>query len=472
MSNMATRPQNIGIKAIEIYFPSQCVDQTELEKFDGVSAGKYTIGLGQTRMSFCDDREDIYSLALTTLTNLISKYSLDLKNIGRLEVGTETMLDKSKSVKSVLMQLFEKSGNFNVEGVDSYNACYGGTNAVFNSLNWIESSAWDGRDAVVVTGDIALYKKGNARPTGGAGCVAMLIGPDAPLAFEPGLRGSYITHAYDFYKPDLTSEYPYVDGQFSLRCYTEAVDACYKAYNARERTLKAQANGSAVNGHAVNGNGVHKEETEKAPLDRFDFMAFHAPTCKLVSKSYARLLYNDFLEDPTHPVFKEVAPELRDLDYQASLTDKNVEKTFMGLTKKRFTERVQPAIQVATMCGNMYCGSVYGGLVGLISNIAPKTMQGKRIGVFSYGSGLASSMFSLKVVGDTTEMAEKLNLQERLDARRVVAPEVYDEMCMLREKAHLKKDFKPVGEVEGLVPGTYYLTEVDDMFRRKYEVKA
>jgi hydroxymethylglutaryl-CoA synthase len=35
----------------------QCVDQSELEKFDGVSAGKYTIGLGQTRMSFCDDRE-------------------------------------------------------------------------------------------------------------------------------------------------------------------------------------------------------------------------------------------------------------------------------------------------------------------------------------------------------------------------------------------------------------------------------
>lgn len=68
-------------------------------------------------------RTDIYSMALTTLSSLISKYSIDLKNIGRLEVGTETMLDKSKSVKSVLMQLFEKSGNFNVEGVDSYNAC-------------------------------------------------------------------------------------------------------------------------------------------------------------------------------------------------------------------------------------------------------------------------------------------------------------------------------------------------------------
>jgi hydroxymethylglutaryl-CoA synthase len=35
----------------------QCVAQAELEKFDGVSTGKYTIGLGQTKMSFCDDRE-------------------------------------------------------------------------------------------------------------------------------------------------------------------------------------------------------------------------------------------------------------------------------------------------------------------------------------------------------------------------------------------------------------------------------
>ena len=421
---MASRPQNIGIKAIEIYFPSQCVDQSELEKFDNVAAGKYTIGLGQTKMSFCDDREDIYSIALTTLSSLFKKYSIDPASIGRLEVGTETMLDKSKSVKSVLMQLFEKAGNFNVEGVDNVNACYGGTNAVFNSVNWVESSAWDGRDAVVVAGDIALYKKGNARPTGGAGCVAMVIGPDAPIAFEPGMRGSYIKHAYDFYKPDLTSEYPYVDGQFSLLCYTEAVDACYKAYNAREETLKAK-----MNGHAINGNGAHKEEELKAPLDRFDYMAFHAPTCKLVSKSYARMLYNDYLSDPSLPIFADVPAELREMSYDASLTDKTVEKTFMALTKKRFNERVQPAIQVATMCGNMYCGSVYGGLVGLIANIAPKQLKDKKLGIFSYGSGLASSMFSLKVVGDTSKMVENLDLQQRLDARKVVAPEVYDEVC-------------------------------------------
>ncbi|KAH6678298.1 hydroxymethylglutaryl-coenzyme A synthase C terminal-domain-containing protein [Halenospora varia] len=462
---MSTRPQNIGIKAIEIYFPSQCVDQSELEKFDGVSAGKYTIGLGQTKMSFCDDREDIYSFALTAASNLLSKYKIDTNSIGRLEVGTETILDKSKSVKSVLMQLF--GDNTNIEGVDTVNACYGGTNAVFNAVNWIESSGWDGRDAIVVTGDIALYAKGNARPTGGAGAVAMLIGPNAPVVVEPGLRGSYMQHTYDFYKPDLTSEYPIVDGHFSIRCYTEAVDACYKAYNKREATLKAVVNGQA-NGH-VNGNGVAADKTS---LDRFDYMTFHAPTCKLVSKSYARLLYNDFLADPTSPAFAEVPAELRDMEYAKSLTDKVVEKTFMGLTKKRFNERVQPSIEVATMCGNMYCASVYGGLVTLLSNVDSATLQGKRIGVFSYGSGLASSLFSLKVNGSTEEIKSALNLKERLAARRTVAPEVYDEMCELRKKAHLQKSYTPNGSPDTIAKGVYYLESVDDMFRRKYAIQA
>ncbi|KAL4970064.1 hydroxymethylglutaryl-CoA synthase [Aspergillus stella-maris] len=458
-----SRPQNIGIKAIEVYFPRQCLDQTELEKHDGVSEGKYTIGLGQTKMSFCDDREDIYSIALTTLSSLMNKYNVDPKSVGRLEVGTETLLDKSKSVKSVLMQLFTPHGNTNIEGIDTVNACYGGTNAVFNSINWVESSAWDGRDAVVVCGDIALYAKGNARPTGGAGCVAMLIGPDAPIVFEPGLRASYITHAYDFYKPDLTSEYPVVDGHFSLRCYTEAVDACYKAYAAREKTLKEKAQ---------NGTNGATQDESKNELDRFDYILFHAPTCKLVQKSYARMLYNDFLANPTHPSFVEVAPELRDIDYDTSLTDKNVEKTFMALTKKRFAERVRPGLDVATLCGNMYTATVYAGLCSLLSNVTFDPSQPKRLGFFSYGSGLASSLFSAKVVGDVSYIVEKLNLQNRLNERTVLPPTEYEAMCELREHAHLAKDFKPSGKPETLFPGTYYLTEIDGMFRRKYDVKA
>lgn len=138
-------PEDVGILAMEVYFPSTCVDQTELEKFDGVGAGKYTIGLGQTHMGFCGDQEDINSLCLTAVKGLMDKTGISYSDIGRLEVGTETILDKSKSVKTVLMQLFVDSGNSSVDGIDTTNACYGGTQALFNAVAWMESSLWDGK---------------------------------------------------------------------------------------------------------------------------------------------------------------------------------------------------------------------------------------------------------------------------------------------------------------------------------------
>lgn len=45
--------------------------------------------------------------SLTVVTNLLEKYGVDPKQIGRLEVGSETVIDKSKSIKTFLMQIFE-----------------------------------------------------------------------------------------------------------------------------------------------------------------------------------------------------------------------------------------------------------------------------------------------------------------------------------------------------------------------------
>lgn len=170
----------------------------------------------------------------------MNKHGIDPRSVGRVEVGTETILDKSKSVKTVLMQLFTPSGNFNILGmiwchaspsspclyicssflgIDNVNACYGGTNALFNAVSWVESTFWDGRYAIVVAGDVAVYARGPARPTGGAGVVAMLIGPNAPVVLETGVTATYMEHAYDFYKPDHHSEYPTVDGRLSIACY-------------------------------------------------------------------------------------------------------------------------------------------------------------------------------------------------------------------------------------------------------------
>ena len=71
-----------------------------LEAFDGVSKGKYTIDLGQDCMTFCMDLEDVISMNLTVVTFLLEKYAIDPKQIGHLEVGSETVIDKSKSIKT------------------------------------------------------------------------------------------------------------------------------------------------------------------------------------------------------------------------------------------------------------------------------------------------------------------------------------------------------------------------------------
>jgi hydroxymethylglutaryl-CoA synthase len=442
--------QNVGIKAIQYYIPGQYVNQSELETFDGVSSGKYTVGLGQTNMAFVNDREDIYSMSLTALKNLIDNYNIDVNSIGRLEVGTETLLDKSKSVKSVLMQLFGE--NSDVEGIDNINACYGGTAAVINCINWVQSEAWDGRDAIVVCGDIAIYEKGAARPTGGAGTVAILIGPDAPIVFEP-VRGTYMEHAYDFYKPNFTSEYPVVDGHFSLSCYVKAVDYCYKSYSK-----KAIAKGLSNSSNGTVG------------INFFDYNAFHVPTCKLVAKSYARLLYNDFIQDPSK--FPDVdSSKLLNLDYETSLIDKTVEKTFMPLSKEKFNQSVKPSLELPTNVGNMYTGSVWGSLCSLISIVGNESLQNKRIGLFSYGSGLAASMLSVKVISDISSIVDKLNVKQRLELREKKSPEEYEIAIALREKAHLQKSFKPEGSIEYIPKNSFYLTEIDDKYRRFYEIK-
>jgi hydroxymethylglutaryl-CoA synthase len=58
------------------------------------------------------------------------------------QVGTESLVDKSKSTKTTLMALFEAAGNRDMEGATTINACYGGTAAFFNSAAWVESSEW------------------------------------------------------------------------------------------------------------------------------------------------------------------------------------------------------------------------------------------------------------------------------------------------------------------------------------------
>ncbi|TDL26747.1 hydroxymethylglutaryl-CoA synthase [Rickenella mellea] len=472
------RPKDVGILAMEMYFPRRCISEEDLEVFDGVAKGKYTIGLGQQFMACTDDREDINSFALSVVSSLMEKYDIDPKSIGRLDVGTETIIDKSKSVKTVLMDLFVASGNSDIEGIDSKNACYGSTAAIFNAVNWVESRSWDGRNAIVFAGDIAIYAEGGARPVGGAGACAMLIGPNAPIVFEP-IHGTYMANTYDFYKPKLDSEYPEVDGPLSITTYLSALDASYSRF--REKTAKARvASTLATNGHSngsnghanghANGNGKAADPKAGFSLDDVDYPVFHSPYGKLVQKGHARLVYNDFLSSPSSPKFSTVAsPDaLLEMTHKASLTDKSIEKTFVALSGPAFKKSVSPSMHCAKRCGNMYTASLYGGLASVISTVEPEELRGKRISMFAYGSGCASSFYALRVKGDTSVIREKMDLLARLAAMKVVPCQEYVDSLKLREKNHNAGSYTPTGSLDNIWPGAYYLENIDEKYRRSY----
>ncbi|CAB0031284.1 unnamed protein product [Trichogramma brassicae] len=408
-------------------------------------------------MGFCNDREDINSLCLTVVHRLFDRYDVKPQDIGRLEVGTETILDKSKSVKSCLMQLFEPSGNTDVEGIDTTNACYGGTAALFNAISWVESSAWDGRLALVVCADNAVYAPGSARPTGGAGAIAMLVGPHAPLVLDQGLRASCMRHVYDFYKPDLRSEYPTVDGRLSIQCYLSALDTCYQRYCDKVKAKKAN---------------------HQTSVNDFDAVLFHSPYCKLVQKSFARLALVDFINSSKSKSIENHVDlqKFSNIALEDTYFDRDVEKAFMALSKEDFEKKTKPSLFIANQVGNMYTPSVYSGLISLLIDKPIEELAGNKIGVFSYGSGLASSMYSITVTSDLSQDSQLRKLvtnlsyvKTQLEARQQVHPEEYTKVLSLREKNCHTVPYEPQGSIDNMFPGTYYLVKVDEMYRRTYE---
>ncbi|CAD6585570.1 MAG: hypothetical protein TREMPRED_004177 [Tremellales sp. Tagirdzhanova-0007] len=494
--DIPARPQNVGILAMEMYFPRRCISEADLEEFDGVSKGKYTIGLGQKYMAFTDDKEDVNSVALTVVSSLLKKYDIDPNSIGRLDVGTETLIDKSKATKTVLMDLFAPAGNNDIEGIDNKNACYGSTAALFNCVNWMQSESWDGRNAIVMCGDIAIYQEGSARPVGGMGACAMLIGPNAPLVLEP-VHGTYIANTWDFHKPNLSVEYPTVDGPWTITAYLGALDKAYSSYQDKLAKSKARAAkklslasvsiaiqdvagqiaeqaGNMLNGTTANGHAVHVDvdSTEQDGIANFDYVCLHSPYGKLVQKGHARMFYNDYLRNPNSSAFSTVPDTIRTLDKSKTFTDKMVEKTFLGIAGDHYKSAIVPGTDCVVRCGNMYTASLFGALASVLSSSPDGLPLGTRIGMYAFGSGCAASFYALRVAGSTADFARKIGLRERLAAMEVRSCDEYVTALKLREANHNAVKYTPQGSLDNIWPGSYYLDGVDNLYRRTYTQKA
>ena len=116
-----------------------------------------------------------------------------------------------------------------------------------------------------------------------------------------------------------------------------------------------------------------------------------------MQKSLARLAFNDFKANPE--VFPQsLQSSFAQVELEDSYFNRDVEKSFLEVSKMTFEAKTVPSLMIAKNVGNMYTPSLYGGLVSfIVSHETAESLVGKRVALFSYGSGCASTFFSVKV---------------------------------------------------------------------------
>ncbi len=426
---------SVGIDYIAIHIPRIYLDMpktmSEITKSMPETYQKprepsyFTNGIGIHKSSLPDKHEDLTTMCANACLKLLKESKTKPNEIGRWEIGNETVTDGSKAVTSYvsgcLEQIYGKGVFDYVAKSENKFACAGGTIAVDNAVNWIKSGKGKGKKAIVCAGDIALYERGDPGEfTQGAGAVAMLISEDPGLIEIEDAQGWCSRDKNDFLKPEV-SKYPSVDGKFSIQTYLDAM---------RDATI-------------VYGNNAIEEgllTKNDMPIDNFERILFHVPFPKMAEKAgaagYIHALRGTkegkLLEKEVgpEPIKKPKMNEKETSDYTYALNEfrKNVSKT------KRFqdfyTEKIHPSLILGMYIGNIYAGSVHLARASVFEHakLNKVDMSGYRLLVGSYGSGLQAEVHGERVVENYKKVAKKFNFSKLLESRKSLSPKQYEKV--------------------------------------------
>ncbi|MGX4685651.1 hydroxymethylglutaryl-CoA synthase [Vagococcus sp. JNUCC 83] len=253
----------VGIDKINFYTPNTCIDLEELATHRGVDPAKFTIGIGQSKMSVPPISQDTVSMAANAAYPLLT--ADDLNNIDLIVVGTETGVDESKSVASFIHDLlnihpFAKS-------IDLKQACYGATAGLMMAVDFVKLHP--DKKALVIGSDISRYGlNSSGEVTQGAGAVAMLISSCPRILEIEDISVSMTKSIFDFWRPNY-SKTAIVDGKFSNEAYISFFSDLWNEYTKR---------------------------TERS-LEDFNAFCFHLPYTKMGKKALLPLLER---ENPTN----------------------------------------------------------------------------------------------------------------------------------------------------------------------------
>ncbi|MGP6408005.1 hydroxymethylglutaryl-CoA synthase [Streptococcus dysgalactiae] len=254
---------------------------------------------------------------------------------------------------------------------------------------------------LVIASDIAKYGIDSAgESTQGAGSIAMLITANPRILELHQDNVAQTRDIMDFWRPNYSTT-PFVNGVYSTKQYLDSLETTWQAY----------------------------QDKTGAQLTDFAAFCFHLPFPKLALKGLNKMM------DESLPVEH----------------------------KEHLLENFQASITYSKQIGNIYTGSLYLGLLSLLEN--SKTLQaGDRIGLFSYGSGAVSEIFSGQLVAGYEQMV-MTNRQTILDQRHRLSVAEYEELFY--EEAKL--DEQGNASFNTYLTSKFALTEIKDN-QRLYQI--
>lgn len=392
----------IGIHDLEMATGHHVVDLAQLADHAGIAPGKYVLGLGQSEMSMLAEDEDIVTMGAAAAKPLLERNGIE--GIRTLLFATESGVDQSKAAGISAAKLLGLPHSVRV--VEMKQACYGGTAALQAAIGIVARSPQE--RVLIIASDNARYLLDSpGEPTQGAGAVAMLVSADPELLEIEPANGISTTDVDDFWRPN-DSTTAVVDGHLSVGAYLDAVSDAWA-------DLQSQG-GPAI-----------------GDIDR---VIYHQPYTKMAKKAQARLreVSGDDISTALNP------------GDEADGRDTGLE------TGSRYNRRL----------GNSYTASLYSCLASLIDH--EDDLAGKRIGLFSYGSGCVSEFLTGVVQPGYLQRRNPERAATLLDTRVPVSIEEYR---ALHSVPHGTSSDQVTAEV---TTGPFRFAGVADQARR-YEVR-
>ncbi|WP_040727954.1 hydroxymethylglutaryl-CoA synthase [Thiomicrorhabdus sp. Kp2] len=221
-----------------------------------IDVNKFTIGIGQEKMSIAPPDEDVVSLAAKAAAPILEQ--IDSSQISAILFATETGVDQSKSAGVFLHGLLGLSNRCRV--IELKHACYAGAAALQMATTMVRANPKE--KILVIAADIAKYDiDTSGEATQGCGAVAMLV-TESPriIAIEPG-SGYYTDDVMDFWRPNHRTT-ALVDGKYSTKVYLNSLKHAWEHFT---------------------------EQTERT-FDDIDYFCYHIPFTKMAEKAHKTLI--------------------------------------------------------------------------------------------------------------------------------------------------------------------------------------